>query len=56
MSEKRNAKMTVNKAGSGSTTFRVTLPQKWVRGMGLNEEIRDLTIEHKDNAIIITKK
>lgn len=53
--EVRKARMIVNKSGSGSSTFRATLPQTWVREMGLSEDVRDLILEFKEDAIMIKK-
>jgi hypothetical protein len=54
--EKRSAKLLSHKGGSGSTTFRLTLPTLWIRSLGLSEDIRDVQIELIDNQIVITKK
>lgn len=51
----RLAKLVVNKSGSGSSIFRATLPTKWIRSMGLDEEIRDIKLELINNKIIISK-
>lgn len=56
MINKRIARMIVNKSGSGSSTFRVTLPSTWVREMGLDEQTRDLTIEFSGAEIKIKKQ
>lgn len=55
--ETRKAKMKVEirKTGSGGTTFRATLPTKWVREMGLSEDERDLKLTYKGDKIIIEK-
>lgn len=53
--EKRKAKLVLNKSGNGSSTFRATLPTKWIRQMGLDEENRDVEIKFKDDKIIIRK-
>ena len=46
MEEKRKAKLIVNKSGNGtSNTFRATIPQSFVRKMGLGEDERDIEIE-----------
>ena len=42
--EYRPAKLIVNKSGSGSNTFRATLPTSFVREMGLDEDERNLEI------------
>lgn len=54
--EVRKAKMVVNKSSSGNSIFRATLPNKWVRDMGLNEDTRDLKLIFKGNKIIIEKQ
>lgn len=51
----RKAKLIVNKNGSGSNTFRATLPAKWIREMKLSEDTRELLLTFKDNKIIIEK-
>lgn len=51
--EARRAKLVVNKAGSGSTTFRSTLPAAWIREMGLDENNRDLRLIFDGEKIII---
>lgn len=52
----RKAKMVSSKGGSGSSTFRATLPAAWVREMGLSEEVRDLIIMHYNGKITIIKE
>lgn len=52
----RKAKMIVNKAGAGNSTFRATLPTSWIREMGLDEENRNLIIMHYKNKITIIKE
>ena len=55
--EKRKAKMIVNESGSGSSTFRVTIPTKWIRKMDLGEDSRNLIISYNEkNKEIIIKK
>lgn len=56
MIETREAKMIVNKSGSGGYVFRATLPTKWIREMGLNEEERELKLEFDGENIIIKKR
>ena len=51
--EIRKAKMVVGKGGSGSSTFRATLPATWVRQMGLGEEKRNIKLTFKNNEITI---
>lgn len=53
--ETRNARMIVNKSGSGSYTFRATLPATWIREMGLSENVRDLKLTFDTEKIIIEK-
>ena len=46
MDSKRKAKLIVNKSGNGtSNTFRATIPQTFIRKMGLGEDERDIEIE-----------
>lgn len=54
--ETRKAKMIVNKAGAGNSTFRATLPALWIREMGLGEEERELLLKFDGEKIIIEKK
>lgn len=54
--EKRKAKLISTKGGSGSSTFRATLPTSWIRSLGLDEETRDIELELVDNKIIISKE
>ncbi|MGF7059301.1 hypothetical protein [Brassicibacter mesophilus] len=63
--EKRKARMIVNKAGAGNSTFRATLPALWIREMGLSEDDRDLklffdgkviTIKNNEEEIIMLEK
>jgi len=58
MQETRKAKMIVNKSGSGNSTFRATLPNKWIREMGLDETERnlELSFDEKNKEIIIKKE
>ena len=53
----RKAKMVVSKSGSGSTTFRATLPTSWIRDMDLSETERNLIVSYDDikKEIIIKK-
>lgn len=53
--EYRKAKLIINKSGSGSLTTRATLPIKWIKEMGLNEEERNLVLEFDGEKIIIKK-
>lgn len=52
----RLAKLVVNKSGSGSSTFRATLPTTWIRSIGLDEETRDIKLELIYDKIIISKE
>lgn len=56
--EIRKAKLIANtrKSGGGGTTFKSTLPTKWVREMGLGENDRELLIKFDGESIIITKE
>jgi len=54
--EERIAKLVVTKGGSGSSTFRATLPAKWIREMGLDEESRELLLSFDGKRIIIENK
>jgi len=54
--EERPARLIVNKDGRGSTTFRATLPQKWVRSLGLGEEERELKLVFDGNCIRVEKQ
>lgn len=57
--ESRKAKLKVDrrKTGTGGTTFRATLPTKWVREIGLSEDNRNMVITFdKDNNRIIIEK
>lgn len=51
--EQRQARMIVNKGGSGGVTFRATLPSAWIRKMGLEEESRDLLLSFDGESITI---
>lgn len=51
--EKRYAKLVSTKGGSGSTTFRATLPSTWVRKMELNEDTRKIILSFDGEKIII---
>ena len=51
--EKRKAKMIVNESGSGSATFRATLPTKWIKDMDLGEDERKLKIPRPDEELLI---
>lgn len=53
--ESRTAKLIVNKGGAGGVTFRATLPNNWIRKMGLNEDRRNLKLEFDGEVIIIRK-
>lgn len=51
--EKRKARMIVNRSGSGNSTFRATLPNSWIRQMGLSEDNRNLKLEFDGKVITI---
>ena len=51
----KRAKLTATKGGSGSSTFRYTIPSSWVRKMGLGEEIKDLVVSFDGQEISIRK-
>lgn len=51
--EIQKAKLVVNKAGSGSTTFRATLLTRWIRQMGLGENARNIKLEFDGKSIRI---
>ena len=46
----------MNKSGSGSSTFRVTIPSTWIRQMDLDEEKRDIVLEFNGEKIMISKE
>ena len=48
--------MVVNKSGAGNSTFRATLPTKWIREMGLDENTRNLKLKFDGEKIIILKE
>lgn len=54
---KRLAKLIVNKSGGtaaeGARTYRVTLPNKWVKVIGLDDNNRECEISLKDGGIFI---
>ena len=54
--EERNLKLNVTKGGSGSSTFRVTVPAKWIRDMGLGEDERNLAVSYDEIKKEITVK
>lgn len=55
--ESRKGKLLVNKSGGtasrGGVTFRATLPSKWIREMGLDENNRELKLSFDGKQIII---
>ncbi len=59
MQEERILKVSFNKSGGTSgkngMTTRVTLPIKWIRYLGINEEDREIKVKLNDNKIIIEK-
>ena len=36
--EQRNLKINKNKGGSGSTSFRISLPASWIKAMDLDDD------------------
>lgn len=52
----RKARLIATKGGSGSATFRATLPTNWVREMGLSEVDRNVILRFDGEKIIITKE
>lgn len=58
--EQRELKVIFNKsggtAGKNSTTARVTIPNKWVKEMGLSPENREVLVEFDNKKITIQKK
>ena len=59
MKEERIAKVSFNKSGGTARgtaiTNRVTIPTKWIKKMGLNENERDLILEFDEDKIIVKK-
>ena len=53
---KRILKVIFTKGGSGSISTKLSLPIKWVRELGINEENREVVLELDKDKIIITKK
>lgn len=53
--ETRDLKVIFGKAGSGSTTTRLTLPKKWMNEMNITENERDVEVEFDGEKIIIKK-
>ncbi|RBP59315.1 hypothetical protein DES36_11940 [Alkalibaculum bacchi] len=51
--EKRYVKLIATKGGSGSESFRVSLPTTWIRSMGLGKNARNLIISFDGKQIII---
>lgn len=58
--EQRELKVIFNKsggtAGKNSTTARVTIPNRWVKEMGLSPENREVLVEFDNKKITIQKK
>lgn len=58
--EQRELKVIFNKsggtAGKNSTTARVTIPNRWVKEMGLSPENREVLVEFENKKITIQKK
>jgi hypothetical protein len=53
--EERELKVIFGKAGSGSTTTRLTLPKKWINAMNITEDEREVLVEFDGEKIIIKK-
>jgi hypothetical protein len=53
--EIRSAKIIHGKGGSGSSTFRATLPTNWIQKMGLGQEKRDIRLEFDGETITIRR-
>lgn len=51
-------KITLAKAGNGAISPKVSIPWKWIQGIGITEEEREVEIsfDEKNKKIIITKK
>ncbi len=43
-------------ASKGAKTARITLPNKWIRDMGITPDDREVTIRYEDGKIIIEKR
>ena len=51
-------KITLAKAGNGAISPKVSIPWKWIQGIGITEEEREVEISfnEKTKKIVITKK
>ena len=60
MERKRKAKVMVASPGGTasktSKTYRITLPNNWVRDMGITEDDRDVNISFTDDKKILIEK
>lgn len=54
--EERKALLLATKGGSGSSTFRATLPNSWIRKMGLDEESKKIVLKFDGEKISIEKE
>lgn len=55
MEEIRNLKIIRNKDGHGTIGYKITLPSKWIKSMGLDTQDY-ATLIFKDNSIILKNK
>ena len=55
--EQRQAKLIVNKsggtAGNNAVTYRVTLPNNWIKEMGMDKENRNITLTFDGEKITV---
>ena len=60
MESKRKAKVMVahpgGTASKTSMTYRITLPNDWVKDMGITDDDRDVTISFTDDTKILIEK
>ncbi len=42
-------------AGAGSKTYKVTIPSRWIRAMGITEDDREVTLHFDGDKIVISK-
>lgn len=54
--ENKDLKITFNKGGSGSITPRLSLPAKWIREMGLDQDNREIKARFEEDKIILEKR
>lgn len=52
----KNCKLLINKGGKGSTSYRSTLPKRWVKQMGLSTDNRNILMTFDGNKITIEKR